>query len=226
MSKQYRKNIGFTSKNKCFDFFKAKDIVDINWKLIELYNDRLIDIGSRVQQQMIVPNDMIVKEFVYDSFNIMKQNNIIEKLNNHGRSCEFVYYNWMLGYLIETMFVPFIKKELGLNTVVRTGGDDLKNPETFKRTSNSDLTDPTKNIVVDVQCGNGGEGKITIKKTKVDFALENGYNGYAFTIGLGTGLYGVINLNELKDAKFEENSSWEGALCWTAPNDILKPWHK
>jgi len=225
MSKQYRKSIGFTNKGKCFTFLKAKDIVCINWNLLDLYNQRLIDIGTRIQQQMIVPNDMNVQNFVLDSFQIMKDNQIVETLNNNGRSNEDVYYSWMLGYLIETLFVPFIQKELKLNTIIRTGGDDLKNPKTFKRVSNSDLSDPTQNIVIDVQCGNG-DGDCTIKKSKVDFAVNNGYNGYVFTIGLATGSYGVINLNELKNAKFEKNSSWEGALCWTAPKDIFKPWHK
>lgn len=217
--------MGFRNKAQLFRFLKATDIICIDWDKINEFNERLVDIGCRVQKNLIVPNNMSVRDFVLDSFHVMKENKIIETLNNHGRSNEDVYYSWMLGYLIETLFVPFIQKELNLNTVIRTGGDDLKNPKTFKRVSNSDLSDPTQNIVVDVQCGIG-EGVITIKKSKVDFALNNGYNGYVFTIGLGTGLYGVVSLSELKDAKFEKNSSWEGALCWTASKDILKPWSK
>ena len=224
MSKQYRKNIGFTSKGKCFEFLKGKDIVCINWDLLKLYNLRLIDIGQRVQKQLIVPNPINVESFLLDAFNVMKRNSIIETLNNHGRANENVYYDWMLGYMIESLFTPLIQKELNLNQVVRIGGDDLTNPETFKRKSTPDLSDPTQNIVIDVQCGSG-EGKITIKKSKVDNVLRNGYNGYAVTIGLATGLYGVIHLNPLKKVNFVPNASWEGTLCWTAPNDILKPWH-
>jgi hypothetical protein len=225
MSKQYRKSIGFTNKDKCFAFLKAKDIVSINWNRLELYNQRLIEIGLRIQKQLIVPNDMSVQDFILDSFHIMKDNQIIETLNNHGRSNENVYYSWMIGYLAETLFTPLIKKELKLNTIIRTGGDNLTNPETFKRISNADLSDPTQNIVVDVQCGIG-ESKCTIKKSKVDFVINNGYNGYAFVIGLGTGLYGVINLNELKNVEFVKNFDWEGAPCWTAPDNIFKSWSK
>ena len=225
MSKQYRKSIGFTNKDKCFAFLKAKDIVCIDWNRLDLYNQRLIDVGVRIQKQLLVPNDMSVQEFILDSFRIMKEYQIIETLNNNGRSNEDVYYSWMLGYLIETLFVPFVQKELKLNTVVRTGGDNLKCPENFKRVSNSDLTDPTQNIVVDVQCGNG-DGDTHIKKSKVDFAVNNGYNGYVFTIGLGTGSYGVINLNDLEHAEFIPHEPWENAPCWTAPNNIFKPWHK
>jgi hypothetical protein len=223
-SKEYRNRIGFSSKSKCFAFFKAKDIQNINWQLIKLYNNRLIQIGVCVQNQLIVPNDIDVEEFINQSFEIIKANQIIENyFTNHGRANELVYYSWMLGYVVETLFVPFIKEKLNLNEIVRTGGDDLKNPETFDRTGNSDLFDPTQNIAVDVQCG-GGEGEITIKKSKVDYAIKNEYNGFVFTIGLSTGLYGIVNLNSLEKEKFVANPSWEGALCWTAPDDIFLPW--
>jgi hypothetical protein len=123
------------------------------------------------------------------------------------------------------MFSPLIQQELGMDSVVRTGGDDLTNPELFKRISAPDLIDPVKNISVDVQCG-VKEGKLTIKKSKVDYAINNGYNGYAVSIGWGTGLYSVVNLNALEHEEFKPNSSWEGALCWTAPDNIFKSWSK
>jgi hypothetical protein len=225
-SKQYRKTIGFTSKSKCFDYLSAKDIILINWSLVDLYNERLIDIGERVQSQLTIKNDLNVKNFILDSFQIIKSNSIIENcFTNHGRGKENVYYSWMLGYLAEKLFSPLIQKELEMSSVVRSGGDDLSNPETFKRTSDPDFIDAAKNISVDVQCGVKG-GKATIKKSKVDHAINSGYNGYAVTIGLGTGLYGIVNLNSLEHEKFVPNSSWEGALCWTAPDDIFKSWSK
>lgn len=225
-SKKYRKDIGFTSKSKCFHFISAKDILLINWALIDLYNERLIDIGNRIQNQLVIESNLDVRGFVLDSFQILRTNKIIEEcFTNHGRANEDVYYSWMLGYLAETIFTPLIRHELKMDSVVRIGGDDLSNPETFKRVSVADLIDPVTKTSVDVQCG-GGEGKVTIKKSKVDYAVNSGYTGYAVTIGLGTGLYAAINLNDLEHAEFIPNPSWENALCWTAPNNIFKSWSK
>lgn len=225
-SKKYRKDIGFTSKSKCFDFFSAKDILSIDWTRVNLFNERLIDIGNRVQNQLVVKNNLNVKEFVLDSFEIIKTNKIIEEcFTNHGRANEDVYFSWMLGYLVEQIFTPFIQHELKMNSVVRIGGDDLSNPKTFKRVSVADLLDPITKTSVDVQCG-GKDGKVTIKKSKVDYAINSGYTGYAVTIGLSTGLYAAINLNDLEHAEFAPNPSWENALCWTAPNNIFKSWSK
>jgi hypothetical protein len=114
-----------------------------------------------------------------------------------------------------------------LNALIRIGGDNLdnlKNANEFKRISAPDFYDPTKNISIDVQCGKT-KSKTTIKKSKVDHVIKSGYNGYAFGIGLFTGEYAIINLNQLNNAKFTKGGK-EGQLTTEIENIVFEPWSK
>jgi len=145
-------------------------------------------------------------------------------MRNQGRAMEQVYLTWLIGYMTEKVFTPFIVDKLILSGLERNGGDDLSSIDTFKRTGAADLVDTKTNIFIDVQCGTG-EGVATIKKHKVDQALKVGGTTYACMFGLFTGTYGIVNLNELKDAEFYKNESWENVLCWDVPSDIFKNWY-
>ncbi len=61
----------------------------------------------------------------------------------------------------------------------------------------------------------------TIKKSKVDHVIKNGYNGYAFGIGLFTGEYAIINLNQLNNAKFTKGGK-EGQLTTEIENIVFE----
>lgn len=224
MSKEFRKRLGFTSKDKMKKWLGAKDLVIPNWELLQKYNSRLNTIFNGINQQLSVPFNGSIDDIMNRDFVTMKQHGIIEKLNNHGRSCEAVYYTWRMGTLAEIVFRNFIADKLNLKNLEKNGSDDLTNPQTFKRTGDADLIDKIANVRVDVQCGTG-EGDATIKKHKFDHASKNGGNTYIFLAGLLTGEYALINLNDLTDVKFEENQSWEGQLCWTVPQNKFKPYY-
>jgi hypothetical protein len=224
MSKQFRKNIGFTSKGKMKEWLGAKDIIVPNYPLLHEYNARLFDIFSKVNNELSVPFNGDIQHIIHEDFETMKNHGILQRMNNHGRSLESVYYSWRMGSLAEIVFTPFIADKLSLGNIEKNGSDDLTNPETFKRTGDADLIDKVSNVRIDVQCGTG-EGESTIKKHKFDHALKNDGQTYIFLAGLLTGTYALINLNDLTDVKFEKNERWEGTLCWTVPQDKFKPYH-
>jgi hypothetical protein len=225
MTKEFRKQMGFTNKGKYKKWLTAKDIVVPNYPLIQEYNSRLSTIFNTINQHLSIPFDGDIDDIVVRVFFAMRDNHIIERLNNNGRACEEVYYKWLQGYLAEIVFTPFMMNKLSLANVERIGGDDLTNIQTFKRTGDADLIDRSKNIRIDVQCGTG-EGVSTIKYHKVKHALANDGTTYAFLIGLFTGQYTVINLNNLKDSEFVANVSWESQLCWTVPKNSFQSWCK
>ena len=172
MTKEFRKAMGYTNKDKMKDWLGAKDIVIPNYPLLQQYNSRLSTIFNAINNQLSVPFNGNIDSIIINDFMVMKDHNILERLNNHGRSLESVYYSWRMGSLAEVIFTPFIADKLNLKNIEKNGSDDLTNPETFKRTGDADLIDKVANIRIDVQCGTG-EGDATIKKHKFDHTAKN-----------------------------------------------------
>ncbi|MFL1731930.1 hypothetical protein [Moraxella oculi] len=84
-------------------FLDAKDITPtIDYNYIDLLNSRLIDIFYRIDNVVcpkIKSNDIkfFCQKNILDSFEKIKQNDIIAKLNNQGRRPEKVYF---LGFVV------------------------------------------------------------------------------------------------------------------------------
>ena len=88
--KRYRKELGFTNQMDVKKFFAAKDItptVDFNY--IELLNERLMQIIIRIN--LLISKDISYKNIddfclhsIENVFKKLKNNNIIQKLNNQG----------------------------------------------------------------------------------------------------------------------------------------------
>jgi len=145
--KQYRRKLGFSNQGDVKAFFGAKDIVPtVDFAYIDILNERLFEIICRINS--VVVNDIKIKdlnafkeEHIDATFEILKNNNILPRLNNQGRRPENVYFSWMRGYVISNFFL----KALGLifcvdtSTIELIGDDDLRNIEIFKRTPKADL---------------------------------------------------------------------------------------
>ena len=224
MTKEYRKAMGFTRKDEFQKYLSAKDIKEPNWTLIQKQNSRLDNIFNKINQKLEVPYDGNISQDIIDTFMQIKNNNILPRMRNNGRAMEDVYYSWMLGYLTEKIFTPFIVDKLILGKLERNGGDDLTSIDTFKRTGDADLIDKTADVRIDVQCGTG-EGVATIKRHKVDHALKHDGASYCFLIGLFTGTYAIVNLKDIKDELFYKNERWENQLCWDVPETSFKRWY-
>lgn len=92
--KEYRELLGFTNQNSVKAFFGAKDIIPtVDYNYIDLLNSRLFEIIKKID--FLLPQDVKYGDINYFKSNIidkvfekLKQNEIISKLNNHGRRIE------------------------------------------------------------------------------------------------------------------------------------------
>jgi len=174
--KEYRRELGFTNQQGVKKFFAGKDItplVDFNY--IALLNNRLVEIikkiNSLVSEDIKVSNiDKFCVDNVYDVFKKLKENNIIEKLNNQGRRPEQVYFSWMRGYIISNFFLKALSIifEVDIENIELIGDDDLVNIELFKRTPTADLEISLKDgSRVRIEMQSGFQGINDIKQHKV-----------------------------------------------------------
>lgn len=222
MTKQFRRLLGFNSATTTKEFLTAKDIVRINWDLVIIYNDRLLDIFQRLQNTLpYKPQNL--KPLVERAYSVIRQHNILTRLNNHGRTPESVYYSWMQGYLSSAVFQPLIESELQCE-LVQNGADDLTKPETFARKSDPDLVDHNRKIFVEIQAGFRGSA-MDIKKSKVKKPTD--YEYYIASFDCFNGQYCILNTRDLlnlSESDWYSNPRWEGALCYTVPENRLKTW--
>lgn len=109
--KEYRKALGFNDKENFKKYCKATNIISVNWALIDAYNERLIDLFSRINSvicddyKMTEDDFTAFKDQMHEAYTILKDYRIIEDLlTNNGRTRESVYFNWMRGYLVALYF--------------------------------------------------------------------------------------------------------------------------
>jgi hypothetical protein len=221
MSRYYRSTLGFSNANETKQFLTGKDIVLLNYDLLDEYNERLIDIFGRIQVTLPV-EEKDIETIVYEAYKTILDADILYKLSNHGRAPESVYFVWMQGYLATLIFKPMIELELQ-EALYPNGADDLSDPNTFSRKSDPDLTNASRTVFVEVQAGFKGS-KVDIKKTKVKTA--DGADYYIAAFDCFNGTYTIINTRDIPDDQWYENMLWEGALCYTIPSDQMKEWAK
>lgn len=174
--REFRRNLGFTNQNDAKAFFGAKDVLpQVDLDYVEQLNLRLAEIVNKINS--IVPvhirhnrTDEFNKEFITDAFKIMKDFNILARLNNQGRRPEEVYFSWMRGYIIANYFMKALSVMFGteLEEIEVVGDDDLKNIATFKRTPTADLQVHLNGFgKVRLEIQSGFQGVNDIKQHKV-----------------------------------------------------------
>lgn len=217
--KQYRKNLGFTKQDDVKSFFAAKDITPtVDYNYIKLLNTRLIEIIKKINSLIsedININDSDIDKFCKNNielvFEKLKENNIIQKLNNQGRRPEQVYFSWMRGYIISNYFLKALSEifEVNPESIKLIGDDDLINIESFKRTPTADLEiqlKDDKKLRIEVQ--SGFQGINDIKQHKVLEAKrafeQNGVSSLAIHFDLFNGQVAFIQLETIED----NNVNW------------------
>ena len=175
-SKEYRQKLGFSNKDEVKKFFGAKDIIpDVDYSYIELLNSRLSDIVRKmndVVNENIKLQDLesFIEKNILQISAKLKENNIINKLNNQGRRPEEVYFSWMRGFVISAYFLKPISLIFGVDekSVSLVGDDDFSEIETFKRTPKADLEVTLgNNQKVRIEVQSGFQGINDIKQHKV-----------------------------------------------------------
>ena len=203
---QFRSALGFANQQRLKKYFKATDLVVINWDKIEQNNQRLIDMCKRINGALspdIQLEDINAVEVkLKDAYNIMRENNIFPHLNNQGRTPDNVYYNWMRGYMMCELFVPALSKLFGVPTenIRQTGQDDLTNIETFSRAATADLEvifPDSRRVRLEMQAGFTGVNDI--KGSKIDEAVNlkksSGIDTYVVHIDVFNGKAAIIDIS-------------------------------
>ena len=210
--KEYRKELGFTNQENVKKFFAGKDIIPtVDYNYIELLNTRLIQIIKKINS--LVSNDINfsnIDKFCTENIDVvfekLKDNNIIQRLNNQGRRPEQVYFSWMKGYIISNYFLKALSKifKVSLDNISLIGDDDLVDIESFKRTPTADLEILLNNgnkLRIEVQSGFVGVNDI--KQHKVLEAKRifqtDGISSLAIHFDLFNGQVAFIKLNEISD---------------------------
>lgn len=96
-NRDFREKMGFTNQAVIKKYFKFTDEVIVNWDRIEQGNERLKEIFTRlnfVVHEDIRPDN--IETFLDDidaTYLLLKNNDIIPRLNNFGRTPDDVFYN-------------------------------------------------------------------------------------------------------------------------------------
>lgn len=166
--KSYRSLLGFSNQGKFKEFLSAKDInPSIDFAYIDLLNERLCAIFKALNGIYYNPCDInnFLQNTLFRVYGLLRNNQILNKLNNQGRRKEEVYFSWMRGFMICEYFKGAIADIFGVNlsTIKSIGDDDFNALDTFKRTPRADFE--LKNMRLEVQ--SGFQGINDIKEHKV-----------------------------------------------------------
>lgn len=230
MFKQYRQKLGFNNKNAFSDFLSAKDIqADIDFNYIELLNNRIKDIFYKINTISYIKQENIelfLQNNLNNVFNQLKQNGILNKLNNQGRRKEEVYFSWIRGYLMLEYFKPAIAQIFSVNidTIQSIGDDDFSNIDTFKRTPKADLQ--INHYRIEVQ--SGFKGINDIKQHKVLEAkriyLENKIETIVLHFNLFNGQVAFVNISNIaeNDLNWITRQQMEGQTVFNIDQNYFK----
>ena len=232
--KDYRNALGFTNKENIKKYFKGTDIICINWSYIEQLNLRLIDIFRRINSivhESIRPNDY--SEFsnsILSAYSVLRENNIISRLNNFGRTHEDVYFNWMRGYCVATSFTKAISIMLNVDSssIHNIGMDSLDDIKTFSQSPTADIEVKLNNeSFIRLEIQSGFTGINDIKKHKVTEAKrvynETNIRSYIVHFDLFNGKAAVIDLSEIEDnnINYRINERFEGQIVFSIPDEAF-----
>lgn len=207
--KNYRLKLGYGNKNTFKNFLAAKDIIpDIDYDYIDLLNERLKEIFTLLNKIYYKPYNLddFFDIYLVNTYTRLKNNNILNRLNNQGRRKEDVYFNWMRGYLICEYFKGAVSDifNVSIEKVKQVGDDDFDNLETFKRTPKADLE--INNYRIEVQSGFQGINDIKehkVREAKRVFAGK-GLRTIILHFDLFNGQVAFIDISEIE----EDNLNW------------------
>lgn len=202
--KEYRKILGFNNQALFKDFLSAKDIKPkIDFGYIELLNHRLCEIFIKLNNIYFnkIDIDKFLDKHLFGVYNLLKQNNIIDRLNNQGRRKEEVYFSWIRGYLV----VEYFKNSLcdifsvEMEKISCIGEDDFSSLDTFKRTPSADLR--INDFHIEIQSGFVGINDIKEHKVREAKRLfyENNKKTILLHFDLFNGQVAFVDISSIYD---------------------------
>lgn len=228
--KQYRQKLGFQNQKQFKDFLSAKDIQpDIDFAYIELLNGRIKEIFYKINEITYIkqPNiEHFLQQNLNTVFEKLKNNGILNKLNNQGRRKEEVYFSWIRGFLMLAYFKPAIAQIFGVNidAIQSIGDDDFSDIRTFKRTPKADLQ--INHYRIEVQ--SGFQGINDIKQHKVLEAkrifAEQQIQTIVLHFDLFNGQVAFVNISDIaeNDLNWITRTQMEGQMVFNIDQNYFK----
>ena len=233
-SRDYRRKLGFTNQEKLRRYFKAKDIVSINWDKIEKCNLRLKEIfqeiNQAVNQSVRWENMSPIHDEIDNAYSVMKDNNIFPRLNNNGRHPEDVYYNWMRGYIVCKFFTPALSQIFGIHeeSIKTVGHDSLSEIETFSKSPVADLEleIDSKTIRLEIQSGYTGVNDIKkhkVREAKRAYEQEQVYS-YVVHFDLFNGAMAIVDITNIDDnsVHWDTRPQMENQKVFSIPDEAFR----
>lgn len=227
----FRKRLGFTNKTKLQKFFKATDFVVVNWSRVERCNERLKEI-FRAVDAAVNPDIRIdnIEQFcskVDETYQILKDNNILPRMNNYGRAPDDVYYSWMRGFLVceyfsKALSIIFDVDQTAITTV---GNDQLTDIATFSKSPTADLEIALVDRTIRLEVQSGYTGINDIKAHKVNEAkrlfAETGVYSYVVHFDLFNGNAALIDISSIDDTSIHwvRRAQMEGQKVFAIPDN-------
>lgn len=232
--KPFRKELGFTNKEKLKQYYKATDKVFVNWDKIEWFNDRIkeifVSLNKVIHSSIRWENINIINAELDCAYTTMRDNNIFSSLNNNGRYPEDVYYNWMRGYIVCKFFAPALASVFNVPvTSIRTvGHDSLTNIETFSRSPVADLEIVIDDQTIRLEIQSGFTGVNDIKEHKVNEAkrafLQEHIISYVVHFDLFNGTMAIVDITNIdnKSIHWVTRYQMEGKRVFAIPPEAFR----
>lgn len=202
--REYRHILGFESQQKFKDFLSAKDIkAEIDFCYIEKLNNRLLEIFTKINKSYYNPCDIesFLQNNLFNTYDILKNNDILNNLNNQGRRKEEVYFSWMRGFLVCEYFKKAISEifDIPIDKIKNIGDDDFHSLQTFRRTPRADLE--IDNYRLEIQSGFQGINDIKEHKVREAKNILNDKNIKTLVIhfDLFNGQVAFVDISKIQD---------------------------
>ncbi|MDX8412689.1 MAG: hypothetical protein R8J85_01245 [Mariprofundales bacterium] len=234
--KTFREKIGFSNQGNAKKFLGAKDISpNIDLTYIQSLNLRIKQIIIKINNIADVSYkrddiDALVQTAIFHPYQIIRDANLIPRLNNQGRRPEEVLFSWLRGFAITEFFTPAFAKIFAVNisNITQIGDDDLQHIDTFKRSPKADLEIIKNGNPIRIEVQSGFQGINDIKEHKVREAIrvfnDRKIQTVAIHIDLFNGQVAFVPLNNIgrQDPNWITRQQMEGQSVLTIDQNFFK----
>ena len=234
--KRYRESFGFPNQNAAKQFLAGKDVSpSVDFAYINRLNERLNDIIVKLNAMMnehcrVLDMDAFTQQYIDEPYQIIKEANLLPRLNNQGRRPEQVLFSWLRGYVVSAYFTPAFSQifDVPLTSVVQVGDDDLRTIETFRRSPKADLEITRNHRTIRIEVQSGFQGINDIKEHKVREArrvyAELGTHSICIHIDLFNGQVAFVQLDSIQedDVHFVTRQQMEGQSVFAIDQNDFK----
>ncbi len=234
--KHYRQSLGFANQNDAKSFLAGKDILpNVDFIYIDALNKRIVEVICRINKKInkscrIEDIDTFSHCHLFRPYKIIKEAQLLPKLNNQGRRPEEVLFSWLRGFVVCEYFMPAFSAifSISQDLISHIGDDDLKNIETFKRSPKADLQIIVNKTPVRIEVQSGFQGINDIKEHKVREArrvfCEEKMRTVCIHIDLYNGQVAFVQLDQIadNDVNFVTRQQMEGQSVFSIDQNFFK----